>query len=66
MLYSQCVVCVVIRSMTTVLVTSGVFGGRRAHPPHNGLVVLPASELIEWRSWPHEGHQLWALMSDAF
>jgi hypothetical protein len=66
MLYSQCVVCVVIRSMSTVLATAGVFGGRRAQLPHNGLIVLPTSDLTEWSSWSHEGHRLWALMSDAF
>jgi hypothetical protein len=37
------------------LVTTGAFGGLRVKPPHNGPVVLPASHLIEWSSWPYEG-----------
>jgi hypothetical protein len=52
--------------MATALATTGVFGGQHEQSPDNSRAVFPASDLTVWSSWPHEGHRLWALMSDAF
>jgi hypothetical protein len=42
----------------------GEFGGW--HPPVSNGGVFPVQDLILWNTCPHDGHRLWALMSDAF
>jgi hypothetical protein len=42
----------------------GGFGGW--HPPVSNGGVFPVQDLILWNTCPHDGHRLWALMSDAF
>jgi hypothetical protein len=52
--------------MAMAMATAGGEFGGGWEPPVNNGGVFPLQDLIAWNTCPHDGHRLWAQMSDAF